>query len=89
MTSVQNDLQREVAALLVESLNLDISPDTIDRAVEALIEDERADMSTTCEPITSIHRELLNGNVVKVLIDDNGYARHFSRSLFQSPPSKV
>ena len=30
MTSVQNDLQREVAALLVESLNLDISPDTID-----------------------------------------------------------
>ena len=30
MNSVQNDLQREVAALLVESLNLDISPDTID-----------------------------------------------------------
>jgi acyl carrier protein len=30
MTSVQNDLQREVAALLVEALNLDISPDTID-----------------------------------------------------------
>jgi acyl carrier protein len=29
MTSVQNDLQREVAALLVEALNLDISPDTI------------------------------------------------------------
>lgn len=30
MTSVQNELQREVAALLVEALNLDISPDTID-----------------------------------------------------------
>jgi acyl carrier protein len=30
MTSVQTDLQREVAALLVEALNLDISPDTID-----------------------------------------------------------
>jgi acyl carrier protein len=29
MTSAQNDLQREVAALLVEALNLDISPDTI------------------------------------------------------------
>ena len=30
MTSVQNDLQREVAALLVEALNLDVAPDTID-----------------------------------------------------------
>lgn len=30
MTSVQNDLQQEVAALLVEALNLDVSPDSID-----------------------------------------------------------
>ena len=30
MTSAQSDLQREVAALLVESLNLDISPNSID-----------------------------------------------------------
>ena len=30
MTSAHNDLQREVAALLVEALNLDIAPDTID-----------------------------------------------------------
>jgi acyl carrier protein len=30
MTSVQNDLQREVAALLVEALNLDIAADAID-----------------------------------------------------------
>jgi acyl carrier protein len=30
MTPVQSDLQREVAALLVEALNLDVAPDTID-----------------------------------------------------------
>jgi acyl carrier protein len=30
MTSPQTDLQREVAALLVESLNLDITPESID-----------------------------------------------------------
>ena len=30
MTSVQNDLQREVAALLVEALNLDVAVDSID-----------------------------------------------------------
>jgi acyl carrier protein len=30
MTSTQTELQREVAALLVESLNLDTAPETID-----------------------------------------------------------
>ena len=30
MTSLQTDLQREVAALLVESLNLEITPESID-----------------------------------------------------------
>jgi acyl carrier protein len=30
MTPVQTDLQREVAALLVEALNLDIVPESID-----------------------------------------------------------
>lgn len=30
MTPVQNDLQREVAGLLVEALNLEISPESID-----------------------------------------------------------
>ncbi|HVF47797.1 MAG TPA: 3-deoxy-manno-octulosonate cytidylyltransferase [Pyrinomonadaceae bacterium] len=62
-----------------------ISPETIDRAVEALLWDSQADMSTTFEPISSVHGELLNGNVVKVLIDDNGYARHFSRSPMPFP----
>ena len=61
-----------------------ISPNTIDKAVEALINDENADIATTCEPIGSLW-ELLSGNVVKVVIGDTGYALHFSRSPMPWP----
>ena len=56
-----------------------ISPATIDAAVEALLHDPEADMATTCEPIESLG-DLLNGNNVKVVIGDAGYAIYFSRS---------
>ena len=56
-----------------------ISPATIDRAVEALLKDDTAEMATTCEPIHSLG-ELLNGNNVKVVVGDNGHALYFSRS---------
>lgn len=61
-----------------------ISPRTIEAAVDALLRDENADMSTTCEPITSLP-ELLNGNNVKVVVGDNGYALYFSRSPIPWP----
>ncbi len=61
-----------------------ISPATIDAAVQALIEDASADMSTTCEAIENID-ELLNGNVVKVVVGDNGHAIYFSRSPIPFP----
>jgi 3-deoxy-manno-octulosonate cytidylyltransferase (CMP-KDO synthetase) len=62
-----------------------ISPDTIDAAVQALLDDPDADMATTCEPITDAWTELLNGNVVKVVVGDAGYAVYFSRSPFPFP----
>lgn len=62
-----------------------ISPDTIDAAVEALVNDPQADMSTTCEPITDLWCELLNGNVVKVVTGEQGYALYFSRSPMPWP----
>jgi 3-deoxy-manno-octulosonate cytidylyltransferase (CMP-KDO synthetase) len=62
-----------------------ISPETIDTAVEALIKDPAADMSTTFERITDLWGELLNGNVVKVVVGDEGYALHFSRSPMPWP----
>jgi len=61
-----------------------IDPATIDRAVEALLEDGNADMSTTWEPIGSLW-DLLNGNNVKVVVGDSGYALYFSRSRLPWP----
>ncbi|MEQ1764674.1 MAG: 3-deoxy-manno-octulosonate cytidylyltransferase [Pyrinomonadaceae bacterium] len=61
-----------------------ISPATIDQAVEALLDDDAADLATTCEPIESLW-ELLNGNNVKVVVGDLGYALHFSRSPMPWP----
>ena len=61
-----------------------ISPKTIDRAVGALIADDAADMSTTWEPIERLG-DLLNGNNVKLTVDDNGNALYFSRSPFPWP----
>jgi len=62
-----------------------IPPETIDAAVQALLDDPHADMSTTCEPITELWGELLNGNVVKLVVGENGYALYFSRSPMPWP----
>lgn len=61
-----------------------ISPRTIDAAVDALIHDNTADMSTTCEKIESVE-DLMNGNIVKVVTNDAGYAVYFSRSPIPHP----
>ncbi len=87
-----SDRLAEVAANLPESsiiVNVQgdepmISPDTIDAAVEALLGDDEADIATTCEPIAGLW-DLLNGNNVKVVVGDKGYALHFSRSPMPWP----
>ena len=56
-----------------------INPETIDRAVNALIEDPDAQMSTTWEAITD-ETDVTNPSVVKVTFDENGYATNFSRN---------
>ena len=61
-----------------------ISPDTIDAAVEALINDGSADMATTCERFSSVD-ELMNANNVKVVSGNDGYAIYFSRSPIPFP----
>lgn len=61
-----------------------IDPATIDRAVSALIEDRNAQMATTYEPITEA-ADVLNPSVVKVTIDEHGYATNFSRNPNPNP----
>ncbi len=97
MTSVEHvsgsDRVAEVAAGLPEGsiiVNVQgdeplISPETIDRAVEALIADATADIATVYEPITSLWEEVMNFNVVKVVAGVDGNALYFSRSPMPFP----
>ncbi|HEY3027538.1 MAG TPA: 3-deoxy-manno-octulosonate cytidylyltransferase [Pyrinomonadaceae bacterium] len=58
-----------------------ISPQTIDRAIEALTETDtgKVEIATTCEPISD-RADVSNPAVVKVVIDENGRALYFSRA---------
>ena len=61
-----------------------IQPSTIEKAVEAILEDGTADITTTCEKIED-WRDVLSPDVVKVVTDVNGYALYFSRSPIPYP----
>ena len=61
-----------------------IAPKTIDAAIAAIVADPSADMATTYEPIETLE-DLLNGNIVKVVVGDSGYAVYFSRSAIPFP----
>ena len=56
-----------------------IDPETIDRAVNALIEDPDAQISTTWESISDA-ADVSNPSVVKVTFDEHGYATNFARN---------
>ncbi len=91
-----SDRLAEVAATLPEGsliVNVQgdeptISPLTIEKAVDALLADDSADMATTCEAVET-SADLMNGNIVKVVTDQNGYAVYFSRSPIPYPRDAV
>jgi len=56
-----------------------ITPESIDKAINSLISDKRADISTLIREITD-KEEILNSNVVKVVTDNYGKALYFSRA---------
>jgi len=65
-----------------------IDPGTIDRAVEALLGDAGAAVSTACEPIAGA-ADVLSADVVKVVSDGRGRALYFSRSPVPYPRDAV
>lgn len=65
-----------------------ISPETIERAVEAVLQDETIEMATTCEPIKET-KDVLSPDVVKVITDENDFAVYFSRSPIPFPRDAV
>ena len=67
-----------------------ISPQTIDRAIEALTETDtgKVEIATTCEPISD-RADIINPAVVKVVTDKNGRALYFSRAPIPYPHEAV
>lgn len=61
-----------------------IDPASIDSAVEALLSDEKADISTLIRVIPD-EDEANNPNLVKVVVDKDKFALYFSRSVIPYP----
>lgn len=56
-----------------------IKPESIDAVAKNVQEDEKADISTLIRVLTN-DNEINNPNLVKCVIDNNGFAMYFSRS---------
>jgi 3-deoxy-manno-octulosonate cytidylyltransferase (CMP-KDO synthetase) len=65
-----------------------IQPSTIEKAVEAILQNDSIQMATTCEPIHDI-KDILSSDVVKVVTDKEGFALYFSRSPIPFPREAV
>jgi 3-deoxy-manno-octulosonate cytidylyltransferase (CMP-KDO synthetase) len=65
-----------------------ISPRTIEKAVEAMLQNNSIEITTTCEPIDNIE-DVLSSDVVKVVCDENDFALYFSRSPIPFPRDSV
>jgi 3-deoxy-manno-octulosonate cytidylyltransferase (CMP-KDO synthetase) len=65
-----------------------IAPETIERAVMALLADDDSAVATVCEPIETA-ADVLSSDVVKVVLDESGRALYFSRSPVPFPREAV
>ncbi|HYE75973.1 MAG TPA: 3-deoxy-manno-octulosonate cytidylyltransferase [Blastocatellia bacterium] len=65
-----------------------IEPTIIESAIAPMLADDSIVMATTCEPIDSLE-DVLNPNVVKVVVDNAGFALYFSRQPIPFPRAEV
>lgn len=56
-----------------------IKPEMVDDVVKILLEDQRASIGTLAKRTSDV-KEVLSPNVVKVVMDNEGFAMYFSRS---------
>ncbi len=56
-----------------------IKPESIDEVIKNIIEDKNADISTLVRVLKD-KKDIENPNLVKCVVDNNGYAMYFSRS---------
>lgn len=95
IAEVARDLDAEIIVNVQGDEPL-ISPETIDRAIEALIEDDAESnsldqttgMVTTWEPIDRV-ADVLNPDVVKIVVDEAGRAVYFSRAPVPYPRDAI
>jgi 3-deoxy-manno-octulosonate cytidylyltransferase (CMP-KDO synthetase) len=76
------DVARQTDAEIIINIQGDepaITGELLDRCIELLETDERIDVVTIATPVTS-HDQLQNPNLVKVVMDDAGFALYFSRA---------
>lgn len=56
-----------------------IKPEMVDDVVKLLVDDQRASISTLAKRTADV-KEILSPNIVKVIMDNEGFAMYFSRS---------
>lgn len=85
------EVARNLGAQIIVNVQGDeplIEPETIDRAVRALLDDREAMIATTYEHIEDA-ADVLNQAVVKVVLDDEERAEAFSRNPIPFPNQAV
>jgi 3-deoxy-manno-octulosonate cytidylyltransferase (CMP-KDO synthetase) len=89
------DRLAEVAADLEDEIIVNVQGDeplieaaTIEAAIAPLLADPSIVLSTTCEPIESVE-DILDPSVVKVVVDQEGFAIYFSRNPIPFPREAV
>lgn len=80
---VRNDANISIA-VNVQGDEPMLNPESIDKAIKCLLEDEKADISTLIRKITD-KAEVHNPNLVKAVIANDGRALYFSRSPIPYP----